>query len=323
MEEVSLFILNSDAMTLNKNKLGGALLLVLVVLLLLVLMDFCVGGVSSWLYHRSKYGIFNRQLYVLNESGDDIIILGSSRASHHYVSSIFADSLNMSCYNAGSEGMCIYYHYAMLAAMIERGHCPQVVIYDVMDLDAMEHPGPTFTLDAALDRLAPHYGEYENIDSLFNLKDWKEKLKLQSLTYRYNSKLVQSIKCNFMPLPEDNGYEKVVGVLPNNMDFTKEEYNDCELDSLKLLYMQKMVDLAKGHQIKLFFVFSPCFKDNPSKAYDAAKEIAYRNQIEVIDCYNEPTLMKRELFRDLMHLNDDGARVWSSHLAHILKSKII
>lgn len=225
----------------------------------------------------------------------------------------------MRCYNAGSEGMCIYYHYAMLAAMIERGHCPQVVIYDVMDLDAMEHPGPTFTLDAALDRLAPHYGEYENIDSLFNLKDWKEKLKLQSLTYRYNSKLVQSIKCNFMPLPEDNGYEKVVGVLPDNMDFTKEEYNDCELDSLKLLYMQKMVDLAKGHQIKLFFVFSPCFKDNPSKAYDAAREIAYRNQIEVIDCYNEPTLMKRELFRDLMHLNDDGAHVWTAYLAHILK----
>ncbi len=293
---VNLFTSNSDAMALNKNKLGGALLSILAILLLLVLMDICVGGINSWLYHRSKYGIFHRQLYRLNESKYDIIILGSSRASHHYVSSIFADSLNMSCYNAGSEGMCIYYHYAMLAAMIERGHRPQIVIYDVMDLDAMDHPGPTFTLDAALDRLAPHYGEYESIDSLFNLKDWKEKLKLQSLTYRYNSKLVQSIKCNFMPLPEDNGYEKVVGKLPDNMDFTKEEYNDCELDPQKLRYMQKMVNLAKSHQIMIYFVFSPSFKDDPSKAYDAAKEIAYRNQIEVIDCYNESSLMKRELF---------------------------
>ena len=307
-------------MDVNKNKLGGALLYIVVTILLLISMDLCIGGASAWFYHRSKYGIFHRQQYVLKESKDDIIILGSSRASHHYVPSIISDSLGVSCYNAGSEGMCIYYHYAMLAAMIERGHCPQVVIYDVMDLDAMEYPGPTFTLDAALDRLAPHYGEYVCIDSLFELKDWKEKLKLQSLTYRYNSKLVQSIKCNFMPLPEDNGYEKVVGVLPDNMDFTKEEYNDCELDSLKLLYMQKMVDLAKGHQIKLFFVFSPCFKDNPSKAYDAAKEIAHLNQIEVIDCYNEPTLMKRELFRDLMHLNDDGARVWTLYLASILKN---
>ena len=319
----SLFTLNSDVMALNKNKLGGALLSILAVLLLLVLMDLCVGGVSSWLYHRSKYGIFHRQLYVLNESRDDIIILGSSRASHHYVSSIFADSLYMSCYNAGSEGMCIYYHYAMLAAMIERGHCPKIVIYDVMDLDAMEHPGPTFTLDAALDRLAPHYGEFECIDSLFDLKDWKEKLKLQSLTYRYNSKLVQSVKCNFLPLPEDNGYEKVVGKLPDNMNFTKVEYNDCELDSQKLWYMQKIVELAKSHRIKMFFVLSPSFRNDPSAAYDATNVIAHRNQIEVIDCYNEPALMKRELFRDVMHLNDDGAHVWSSYLAHILKIKTL
>lgn len=316
----SLFTSNSDAMALNKNRLGGALISILAVLILLVLMDFCVGGVSSWLYHRSKYGIFHRQLYVLNESKDDIIILGSSRASHHYVSSVFTDSLGLSCYNAGSEGMCIYYHYAMLAAMIERGHCPKVVIYDVMDLDAMEYPGPTFTLDAALDRLAPHYGEYACIDSLFDLKDWKEKLKLLSWTYRYNSKFVQSIKCNFMPLPEDNGYEKVVGKLPDNMNFTKEEYNDCELDSQKLQYMQKMVDLTKRHKIKMFFVFSPSFKENPSKAYDAAKEVACNNQIEVIDCYNEPTLMKRELFRDLRHLNDEGAHVWSSHISHLIKN---
>lgn len=320
--EASSFTLNSDSMAFNSNKFYGALLSILTVLFLVVLMDVSVGGVNSWLYHRSKYGIFHRQLYVLNESRDDIIILGSSRASHHYVSSVITDSLGLSCYNAGSEGMCIYYHYAILAAMIERGHYPKVVIYDVMNFDAMKYPGPTFTLDAALDRLAPHYGEYECIDSLFDLKDWKEKLKLQSLTYRYNSKIVQSIKCNFMPQPEDNGYEKVIGILPDIMDFTREEYNDCELDSQKLQFMQKMVNLAKRHQIKLFFVFSPSFKDNPSKAYDAAKEIARRNQIHVIDCYNEPALMKRELFRDLMHLNDDGAHVWTSYFTNLLKNYI-
>lgn len=320
---VNSFISNSDAMALNKNKLGGALLSILAILLLLVLMDICVGGVSSWLYHRSKYGIFHRQLYVLNESRDDIIILGSSRASHHYVSSIFADSLNMSCYNAGSEGMCIYYHYAMLAAMIERGHCTKVVIYDVMNLDTKEYPGPTFTLDAALDRLAPHYGEYSCIDSLFEIKGWKEKLKLMLVSYRYNSKLVQSIKCNFIPSPENNGYETVTGKLKESMKFHHEDYDECVIDSMKLEYMQKMVDLAKQHNIKMFFVLSPYFVDNPSRAYDAAKELACKNNVEVIDCYNEPALMKRELFRDLMHLNDDGARVWSSYLAHILKSKII
>lgn len=309
-------------MAVDKNKFGGAILCIVAAILLVFLMDFCLGGASAWLYRRSKYGIFHRQQYVLNESKDDIIILGSSRASHHYVPSVISDSLGMSCYNAGSEGMCVYYHYAMLAAMIERGHCPKVVIYDVMNLDAKEHPGPTFTLDAALDRLAPHYGDFGCIDTLFEYVGWKEKLKLMFLCYRYNSKLVQSIKCNFIPSPEDNGYEAVYGKLKTSMQFHKEAYDDCALDSLKLEYMQKMVQLAKQHHIKTFFVLSPYFVDNPSKAYDAAKEIARQNGIVFIDCYNEPALMKRELFRDLMHLNDEGAHVWSAYLAHILKSKL-
>lgn len=309
-------------MKLNNNKLGGALLSILAVLLLLVLMDLCVGSVSSWLYHRSKYGIFHRQLYVLNESNDDIIILGSSRASHHYVPSIFTDSLGMSCYNAGSEGMCIYYHYAMLAAMVERGHCPRVVIYDVMNLDAKLHPGPTFTLDAALDRLAPHNGQFACIDSLFELKGWKENLKLQSKAYRYNSKLVQSIKCNFIPSPEDHGYEAIKGHLKEKMQFQHENYDNCTIDSLKLEYMRKMVRLAKQNNVRTFFVLSPYFVDNPSRAYEASREVARENGVEVIDCYNEPAMMKQELFRDLMHLNDEGAHVWSSYLAHLLKNKI-
>ena len=309
-------------MAVNKNRFGGAFLCVVVAILLIMAMDFCLGGVSAWLYHRSKYGIFHRQQYILHESKDDIIILGSSRVSHHYVPSILTDSLDMSCYNAGSEGMCIYYHYAMLAAMIERGHCPKLVLFDVMPFDTKEHPGPTFTLDAALDRLAPHYGEFACVDSLFALKGWKEKLKLQSKAYRYNSKLVQSIKCNFIPSPEDNGYEAVNGKMKKSIPFDHEAYDDCVIDSQKVEYVQKMVNLAKQHQFKMFFVLSPYFLDNPSRAYDVAKEIAQENDVEVIDCYNEPVLMKRELFRDCMHLNDEGAHVWTAFFAHILKDKL-
>ena len=209
-----------------------------VIIVLLVLMDFCIGGTSAWLYHRSKYGIFHRQQYVLNESNDDIIILGSSRASHHYVPSILTDSLGISCYNAGSEGMCIYYHYAMFASMIERGHTPKVVIFDMISSDTKEILGSSFTLEAAIDRLAPHYGEFACIDSILELNGWKEILKLQSKLYRYNSKLVQSIKCNFVPSPEDNGYETVKGQLNDSIQFYHAEYDNCAIDSLKLEFVR-------------------------------------------------------------------------------------
>ena len=54
-------------MIINKNKFVGAFFSILIVVMLIVLMDFALGGISAWLYHRSKYGIFHRQQYVLNE----------------------------------------------------------------------------------------------------------------------------------------------------------------------------------------------------------------------------------------------------------------
>ena len=291
--------------------------------MLIVLMDFALGGISAWLYHRSKYGIFHRQQYVLNETKDDIIILGSSRASHHYVPSIIIDSLGMTCYNAGSEGMCIFYHYAMLAGMINRGHCPKMVIYDVMDVDAKKYPGPTFTLEAALDRLAPHYGEFAWVDSLFALKDWKEEIKLLSISYRYNSKLVQSIKCNFIPSPEDNGYEKVTGKLKDNVKFVRNEYDDCDLDEMKLDYLQKMIDITNKNHIKLILVLSPKYRIESSKAIDTIKKIANKNKLPMLDFQNESSLMRHEYFRDVRHLNDEGAHVWTSFISHYLKDSIV
>lgn len=307
-------------MSINKNKLGGALLYIVAAIVLIVLMDLCIGGASAWLYHHSNYGIFHRQQYVMNESIDDIIILGSSRASHHYVPSVITDSLGMSCYNAGSEGMCIYYHYAMLSAMIERGHVPKIVIYDVMDLDAMEYPGPTFTLDAALDRLAPHYGDFKSVDSLFALKGWKEKLKMKSIAYRYNSKLVQSIKCNFMPMPEDNGYESVTGTLPESIQYEEMDYQDDQLDTEKIEYVKKLADIAKSNGMNIYFVLSPMYAGKYSSAFDAIKRIAEERGIPFIDCFKDSTMMQRPYFRDGMHLNDDGANIWTAYFAHILKT---
>lgn len=86
-----------------------------------------------------------------------------------------------------------------------------------MPTDIEVSEGATFTLDAAVDRLLPNYGEYEQIDSLIELKGWKEKVKLLSKTYRYNFKLVQLIKCNFIGVTEDRGYEPLFGVMDDKL----------------------------------------------------------------------------------------------------------
>ena len=225
--------------------------------LLLIAADWAVGTWSEKMYHKSQYGIFHRQIYCLTESQDELMILGSSRAAHHYVPQIFGDSLGMSCYNAGSDGMCIYYHYGILASRIQRGCPPKMVILEVIGTDAEVSQSATFSLDAALDRYAPHYGEFAEIDSMFAINGWKEKVKLLSKTYKYNSKLVLTIKCNYIPWPEDRGYEALNGVMKISegeqaADVLAPSSVEPNIEERKLVYLQKFIDV-------LFSILQPSY----------------------------------------------------------------
>lgn len=286
---------------------------------LLLIADWVIGTWSEKMYNASKYGMYHRQLYCLKDANEDILIMGSSRAAHHYVPQIFEDSLQMSCYNAGSEGQCIYYHYTLLASMIERGARPKVILYEVMDLDAEVSRLSSFTLDAALDRMAPHYGEFEAIDELFGKKDWKEHMKLFSKTFRYNSKIVQTIKCNYIPWPEDKGYEALVGKM-NIKLLDKEGIGEGnatsmkvpEVEEQKLEYVRKFIALCKTNDIKLLFMYSPYYNYSLPYGVRLIKEIAVKENVPFYDYASEGQYNDPELFRDRMHLNDDGAKMYTT-----------
>ena len=291
--------------------------------LLLVVADWSLGSLSEEMYYTSKYGIYHRQLYCLEQSNDEILIMGSSRAAHHYVPQIIEDSLGMSCYNAGSDGQCIYYHYTLLASMLERGAKPKIVIYEVLNLDINKSQGATFTIDAALDRLAPHYGEYRAVNDLFEQKDWKEKIKLCSKTYRYNSKLVQTIKCNYMPETEDRGYEELNGklnyALATNDKAKIAKSNENKLEELKLKYITMFFELCIQHDIKLVMMYSPYYKESSDNAIIQIKDIAVANGVPFFDYCSNQKFQVPELFYDVMHLNDNGARLYTNEIVKYLK----
>lgn len=287
---------------------------------LLVVADWVVGTWSEKMYYRSKYGMYRRQVYCLKESKDELMVMGSSRAAHHYVPQILTDSLGMTCYNAGSDGECIYYHYCLLSAMVERGAKPRMVIYEVMNLDAEVSNGATFTLDAAMDRLAPHYGEYLAIDSLFALNGWKEKVKMISKTYRYNSKLVQTIKCNFLPEKEDRGYEALnakMNVALYEKDAAARKSlpkKEAEIEERKLEYMEKFISLCKTNGIELVLCYSPYYHNTLSEGIYKIQELAKKKNVPFYEFATDEEFDNPELFNDEMHLNDEGARRYTEKL---------
>lgn len=291
---------------------------------LLIAADWAVGTWSEKMYYKSKYGIFHRQIYCLTESQDEFMILGSSRAAHHYVPQIFEDSLGMSCYNAGSDGMCIYYHYGILASRIQRGCPPKMVILEVIGTDAEVSQGATFSLEAALDRYAPHYGEFAEIDSLFAFNGWKERVKLMSKTYRYNSKLVQTIKCNYIPWPEDRGYEALTGMMQvaegvkaaDVLATTSSE--EPIIEERKLLYLQKFIDDCKANNIQLVMCYSPYYGQSVPKSIRIIEGMAKKNDVSFINYGDDVRFQNPEYFQDASHLNDTGARVYSKEIVRLL-----
>ena len=292
---------------------------ILSICLLLMIVDWAVGTWSEIMYQKSKYGIFRRQIYCLRESEDDLMILGSSRAAHHYVPQVFEDSLGMSCYNAGSDGMCIYYHYGILASRIQRGCPPKMVILEVISTDVEVSQGATFSLDAALDRFSPHYGEFAEIDSLFAFNGWKEKLKLFSKTYKYNSKLVQTIKCNYIPWPEDRGYEALNGVMyiaegQQAADVLVSSSEKSNIEQRKLMYLQKFIDVCKAHDIKLVMCYSPYYGQSVPKSIRMIQHIAEEKDVLFLNYGDDVRFQKSEYFQDASHLNDVGANEYSKEV---------
>ena len=56
---------------------------------------------------------------------------------------------------------------------------------------------------------------------------------------------------------------------------------------------------------------------------DTIKKIANKNKLPMLDFQNESSLMRHEYFRDVRHLNDEGAHVWTSFISHYLKDSIV
>lgn len=292
---------------------------VIAMALLLVAADWAVGSWSEMMYRTSKSGPYNKQKYCLNESKEDLLILGSSRASHHYVSKILEDSLGMSCFNAGSDGMCIYYSYSVLSSRIKRCFVPKVVLLEVMPEDCKLSKDHSFTLDGTLEAISPHYGEFDKIDSLFYSKGFLERFKLLSKTYLYNSKLAELLKSHLSFSNATKGFEPLDGVIAS-IDiprYTKED--KCVVDRAKVQCLMEFINLCMDNDIKLYFCYSPRLNYKKDASLQYLFDIAKKYNIRVYD-YGMDNLYRDSMyFYDGSHLNNLGATRYTKEIATCLK----
>ena len=279
-----------------------------------------IGGVGmSWVNGHTKDVLGPKLQYLRQDIHEDVVLMGASRCHHHYLPSILSQTLRMSVYNAGIGGSNnIFSHYMVLCHILAR-HTPKIICLEVMTTDYCQQ-SDAFN---ALSFFAPLFGYNESADSIYRLAGYYYKYHLSHL-YRYNAKASSNLlglvlnrqsgnDNGYIPLPKPNQFPKKPTI--------EEARND--IDSLKIRYIQRFADICHERGIKLIFMVSPKFTTVDSSHYNILKDIAKKTGIPFLD-YHTCRLYHNhaEYFKDISHLWDEGARLFSWLFANDLKEKL-
>ena len=286
-----------------------------VFLFILLLFDQVIGTALQHFYFTMKSGVQYRTTYAIEKTNADILVLGSSRAIHHYEPEVFEDSLKLSFYNAGRDGEeSSLFHYAILKGVLKR-YTPKIIILDLM---YGELGNALYSYDR-LASLSPYYKTHPEMQPIIELRSNNEKIKMISGIYPYNSLLMSIISGNldkegkknkdikgYLPVPAESVIHKPIQTVDR-----REPY---ELDSTRTKVLQAFIQDCKQAKIRLYIVCSPYYEKSigTDLSMDQIKKLATTYQVNFFDFSTESVFLNRpELFGDPWHLNDSGAHIFS------------
>jgi hypothetical protein len=242
----------------------------------------------------------------------EVLIFGSSRANHHYVPNVFEEGLKMSYYNTGRDGNSILYNYAVLKSILRR-YTPEIIILDIRPHDFYFNSKGYERLSSLL----PYYLNHQEIRSILNLRSPYERIELLSSIYPFNSSIITigigNLSINQQRKYDNKGYIPLDGKMKET-DLIAFQDPAGTIDTNLLLALDSISEQCFRNNIKLFLCNSPFyFETTETKIDTLVRSIVGKYNFKYFDFSNEPDFMCRpDLFRDKSHLNNDGARCYSS-----------
>jgi len=285
-----------------------ALLKIFLLAGILAISDFICGFALKYFYFNAPYKV----TYSLNETNEDILIFGSSRANHHYDPNVFTEVLNQTCFNNGYDGQSIYYHTAILESTLTR-YKPQTIILDITGWDYGISANNSAT--DALNVFLPYYASAkEEIREIINLRGKYEKVKLLSKCYPYNSRILSIIDCYTNQRNRsfgDKGYLPLQGVIKGEITVRNHE-GEQEYDQQKVSYLEQFIAKARAADVNMIITFSPTLNAPNTQLISS---LANKHNVEFWDYSNNPSFLKPEYLKDRTHMNSNGAEKYSREIA--------
>lgn len=278
---------------------------------LVLIIDIAVGGIGDYLQAHAKGGNTRKLNDLVMNDYHDVIILGSSRAHHHYDTPFLSDTLGVDVYNAGYDGNGIVLAYGLLNMILER-YKPKLVIYDVEpSFDISIYRGDN-NHKRYISLLKPYYNKADvgRVIQDVSMEEW---YKVHSGLVRYNSIIISLASDFFRNNKSDvskHGYEPLIGRYDGEPRIGT-GIND-PVDSFKLKYFAYFISLTRSHDVPLIVVASPQFGNNLSGVLKPVADLCEEMNVPFLSYYEEEIFLRnKEWFKEPVHLNSEGAREFS------------
>lgn len=298
----------------TKNPVTYLLLKLVVLVLIVVLLDRTIGSILRHYYFRQVSGMAYRTTYSIDSTKADLLVFGSSRANHHYHPDVFMEGLPYSYYNVGRDGSYNLYHYAVLRSVLKR-YKPKAILLEFGREEFRKSPVGYERLSVLL----PYYKGHPEIREIVEMRSGTEQLKLAaSAIYPFNSSMFSIAIGNAEINRKRRG--DYYGYVPLDKQWPKPLQDEgpvaaYEIDSLSVWAYESFLKDCKASGTPVIVLCSPYFMRSTSTdaSMQMGKDIAARLSVPFLDYSQDPYFLdRRELFSDMLHLNDGGAKLYSS-----------
>jgi hypothetical protein len=253
---------------------------------------------------------------MFNEEQSDILIVGASRASHHYDCQVFIDSLGMTCNNVGVDGMPVYDAYLNVIRALENGKV-KIVLFDLSAAQLGDE-----WIDNRLNYLQPYYWQNDSVKTIVNeLSQYGH-----ATPYLFCSSFLQyysqgSIIFDFIApryLTSKHGYSPLQSAKTKfSINRTPDDSFQCSERAKR--YLERLCTLCKENQVKLYLITSPMLS-RQSSLCEFLTQFSKDNDVDFLDYSNLGECVDNvSLWYDAGHLSQEGAEAFSKVLVSYLK----
>lgn len=312
---VNLFISNFDFM----REFIKILQAIIFIVFGLFIADFCIGRSVGYLMLRlpDHGGEICEVNYAINRACPDIVILGSSRANHHYNCSIISDKFGKTVYNAGIDGTNILYSRCVLQQILSR-KIPDMVVLEL-------NVGCLFdenTVDIKQCRLFADMSP--DLESIVQQYGMSQSLYVNS--YRYNSSvlnILSNIILQKKHAGNNNGFIPLANTnLYSGLDW---EYRNIDgvLNANTLEEFVSILNIAQKYGFRLIVVSSPVryLYNTNNLSTKTIENLCDEYGVIFLDNSQLPYFKEHdEYMKDANHLTGEGANVYTDYFLNQLDS---